>query len=84
MIYFPIPKVEQRLLLWKTMFKSLQLDEEVNLRKIAQSYELAGGAIINVLRYCAIQSLNRIEQVVFYDDIILGIQKELFKEGKTL
>lgn len=84
MIYFPIPKVEQRLLLWKTMFRSLQLDEEVNLRKIAQSYELAGGAIINVLRFCAIQSLNRKEQIVFYDDIIIGIQKELFKEGKTL
>jgi hypothetical protein len=37
-----------------------------------------------VLRYCALQSLARKEQVVYYDDIILGIQKELFKEGKTL
>lgn len=84
MIYFPMPKLEQRLQLWKIMFHALKLDEEVNLRKIAQSYELAGGSIINVLRYCALQSLARKEQVVYYDDIILGIQKELFKEGKTL
>ncbi len=84
MIYFPMPKLEQRLQLWKIMFHALTLDHEVNLRKIAQSYELAGGSIINVLRYCALQSLARKEQIVYYDDIILGIQKELFKEGKTL
>jgi hypothetical protein len=84
MIYFPMPKLEQRLQLWNAMFKGLELDTDVNLRKIAQSYELAGGAIINVLRYCALQSLSRKEQMVYYDDIILGIQKELFKEGKTL
>lgn len=49
MIYFPMPKLEQRLQLWKIMFHALKLDEEVNLRKIAQSYELAGGSIIHVL-----------------------------------
>lgn len=84
MIYFSMPRLEQRLKLWEKILSPLTLDKEIDLRKIAQSYELAGGAIINVLRHCALKSLTRKEQMVYYDDMIAGIQKELFKDGRTL
>ncbi|HNU17970.1 MAG TPA: ATP-binding protein [Saprospiraceae bacterium] len=84
MIYFPLPKPDQRLRLWKTTFKGLRFADNVNLRKIATSYELAGGAITNVLRFCALESFSRDEQLVYHDDIISGIKKELYKDGKTM
>lgn len=84
MIYFPLPRADQRLRLWKTTFKGLKLADDVNLRKIATSYELAGGAITNILRHCALESFSRQEQLVYYDDIISGIKKELYKDGKTM
>lgn len=84
-IYFPLPNFEQRLTLWQNAFSTgLQLDEDVNLEQIANDYVLAGGNIINVLRYCSLTALRRGHNVVYMEDIVDGIKKELRKEGKTL
>ena len=84
-IYFPLPNFEQRLTLWQNAFATgLQLDEDVNLEQIANDYVLAGGNIINVLRYCSLTALRRGHNVVYMEDIVDGIKKELRKEGKTL
>ncbi len=84
MIFFPMPKPEQRLKLWKRAFADFELDKDVDLWKIAKTHELAGGAVINVLRYCAIMAVVRGEKKIFEDDIQEGIRKEFKKEGKTL
>ena len=83
-IYFPIPRPEQRLRLWANAFSNIPLNRNVNLDKIAEKYELTGGAIINVLRQCALIAIERDPPVVNEKDIVFGIRKELKKEGKTI
>ncbi len=83
MIYFPMPRPEQRFQLWKKAFEGCNL-EEVDLWKIAQEYEMAGGAIINILRYCALLAAQRAGNLIYQEDIEYGIRKEFRKEGKTI
>ncbi len=83
MIYFAIPSAEHRVKLWKQSFSDKTvLEEKVDLVDIAAKYELAGGAIINVTRYCSMMALKRKTNVILLKDIQAGIRKEFGKEGK--
>lgn len=85
MILFPMPDVEQRERLWRKAFSPKSaLAADVDLHAIAQQYELAGGAITNVVRYASLRALGRRSNVIFLNDIIRGIKRELKKEGKTV
>lgn len=85
MIYFPMPGPAHRRILWEQSFShKTTLDPKVNLTEIAQKYELAGGAIINVVRYCTMKALKRGDQVIMREDIINGIRREFEKDGKTV
>lgn len=85
MINFDMPGPAQRLQLWSNAFEGVcELDSDVNLQKIAHDYELAGGAIINVLRYCALGAITREKKHVARDDLIEGIRRELRKENRTI
>ena len=83
-IYFPIPEEYERLKLWKKVFETgtLPLDNTIDLNGIAREHQIAGGSIINVLRYAAIKAVNRKPEKVLQADIEMGIRKELKKEGK--
>ncbi len=83
-IYFPMPRPEQRLKLWKNAFENCQLAENVDLPQIAEKFELTGGAIINVLRYCSLLAVEKDPPIIDQLDIFTGIKKELRKEGKTV
>ena len=83
MLYFSLPNEDQRYQLWVQAFKPpIQLEEKVDFYHIAQKYPISGGAIANVLRYCAIKAIERKEQCVFLRDIEKGIRKEYRKIGK--
>ena len=85
MIYFAPPRPEQRLRLWRSAFaQAHRLDADVDLERLARDYELAGGAIINVLRYAALMTLRRGAQLIGQHDIEHGIRRELRKEGKII
>ncbi|MNY65328.1 proteasome-activating nucleotidase [compost metagenome] len=85
MIHFTMPSPEERMLLWKKAFTGkCQLDPDINLENIAEQYELAGGAIINVLRYCALKAIQKNETVVSNQDLLEGIRREFKKENRTL
>lgn len=84
MIYFPMPRPDQRMKLWKNAFVSCKMANDVDLWKIANEFEMAGGAIINVLRYCSLAAIERNPPEIKQLDILLGIKKELRKEGKTM
>lgn len=84
MIYFPVPTYELRVELWKKAFgQDFELAPSVDINSIAKNYDMAGGAITNVLRYCGLKALSREDNVILQEDIIAGIRKELIKEGKT-
>jgi len=84
MIYFSMPRPEHRLKLWEKAFERCKLSDDVNLWKISTDHELAGGSIINVLRYCSLLAIERAIPEIKQIDIINGIKKELRKEGKTM
>jgi SpoVK/Ycf46/Vps4 family AAA+-type ATPase len=83
-LYFPIPKPKERIKLWKKYFSGpFNLEGSIDFKKISTEYEITGGGIINVLKYCAIKSFSRPDKMVFFDDILNGMRNELQKEGKT-
>ena len=84
-IYFPLPEAEERMKLWSNIFsKKTILEDEVNLDRFAEKYELAGGALTNVARYAALCAAQENRRKICNDDIIRALAKELHKEGKIL
>jgi len=85
LVYFPAPDVEQRFELWKnTLDGKTRLEDQVDLCRLAEDYELTGGAITNVIRFGAINALQRQHEKISHDDLVSGVIKELRKEGKTV
>jgi AAA+ superfamily predicted ATPase len=84
-IYFPMPKPEQRLRIWKDGFSdSSKLSGEIDLADLARQYELSGGAIMNVVRYASLKALSRHSSEIRSEELFDGIKKEFEKEGRTV
>ncbi|MFN0194230.1 MAG: ATP-binding protein [Aestuariivirga sp.] len=82
-VYFPMPRPEERLRLWRQGFSpKAQLEKSVDLEKIAAQYELCGGAIMNVVRYASLQALESGGGLVTLETLERGIRREHVKEGK--
>ena len=83
-IYFPMPRPEERLRLWRQGFSvQAQLEPTLNLEKIAQEHTLAGGSIMNVIHYASLQALKEGRNVITSEDVSQGIRREYAKEGKN-
>jgi AAA+ superfamily predicted ATPase len=84
-IHFTMPSAEERYQLWKGAFSgTCTLHPDIDLYRIAEDYELAGGSIINILRFCALSAIRRNDSVVTRQELIAGIRKEFKKENKTM
>jgi SpoVK/Ycf46/Vps4 family AAA+-type ATPase len=59
-INFPMPRPGERLDLWKKAIpEAVTLGEDISLHSIAGKYEISGGAMMNVVRYCLLMTLRR-------------------------
>lgn len=75
-----MPTPKQRYQLWQNAFASTcTLSPDIDLYKVAENYELAGGAIINVFRFCALSASRRNDTVVTKEEFFIGLQGELKK-----
>jgi hypothetical protein len=85
-ILFPMPDAQARLRLWRDMFGTgrIALDPKIDFAALAADHELAGGAIVNVLRHACLLAVVRSPAVVEPADIMSGIKEELRKEGRYL
>jgi hypothetical protein len=84
-IDFPMPRAEQRLRIWQKTFSGrTRLAQDVDLPLISREFEISGGSIINVVRFCSLMAMKRNDRMIFRDDILLGIEKEFLKEGRTM
>jgi len=84
-IHFNMPSAEERYQLWKDAFSgTCTLHSDIDLYQIAEEYELAGGSIINVLRFCALSAIRRDDTVVNLFELMTGLRREFKKENKTL
>jgi len=85
LVYFPLPDVSQRHRLWENTLNGRSgLADGVDLKHLANDYELSGGAITNVVRYGAISALQMNRSSISRDDLVIGVTRELRKEGKTV
>ncbi len=83
-IHFPMPKQNERLRLWKSAFSPhTPLQEGLDLGAIAAAYEMAGGGIVNVVRYATLMALKNGRRTILRNDLLDGIRREYQKEGKT-
>lgn len=83
-IHFPIPDYEQRIKLWDMILPTHEYrDEQLNINEIAEKFDIAGGAILNVVRYSILKSLQT-KKRISKDLIISGIKKEAKKEGRLI
>ncbi len=83
-IFFPMPRPEERLRLWRQGFPAkAQLDPDADLTKLAREHELAGGAIINVIRFACLRALEAGDHRITAALLREGIRREFAKEGKS-
>jgi hypothetical protein len=92
MVHFPLPGPEERERLWQQAFKDIAVldnrSQPASFQDLAEQHKVAGGAIINVLRYCVLLQLQRqlpgqpLPPLVLVD-VQAGLRRELSKEGKT-
>lgn len=84
-VEFPMPTPTERYRLWKEALPSqVELDEKTSLKAIAKDYKLAGGAILNIVRYALLMTLQKQAKIIDHNDLLTGIRRELQKEGKSL
>ena len=82
-VYFPIPRQEERLRLWRKSFSSkARLEESIDLEKVAAQFELCGGSIMNVVRYASLQAIENGGSLVTLDTLLRGIRREHANAGK--
>lgn len=85
MIYFPVPGMEERARLWQGAFSSpVKMETTVDLARIAEEFEISGGAIVNVLRSSSLTTLRGGREEIRTEDIRHGIRREFRKDGKLI
>lgn len=85
MVYFPVPGPEERAQLWSGAFtRQLRLEPSVDLARIAEEFEISGGAIVNVLRSSSLATLRGGRDAIRMEDIRQGIRREFRKDGKVI
>lgn len=85
LVYFPVPRAPERLLLWQKAFPAqIQLGPDIDLQKIAHKYELTGSNIINIVQYASLELLSKGALVLNEEDLVSAIQREYAKEDKII
>lgn len=81
-INFPMPETPERLALWQNSFSpETPLEEQINLEEISEKYAIAGGSMMNIVRYCTVQAVKRGDRKIRKTDLVKAIRKELEKDG---
>ena len=86
-IHFPVPDKSQRFKLWKNILgNQMPKADDIDLMHMSENYELAGGSIINAVRFGALMAVQRKngEAKLTQSDLIEGISRELKKQGKSI
>jgi SpoVK/Ycf46/Vps4 family AAA+-type ATPase len=84
-IQFPMPNAQERLKLWsQSLPASIPYQDNLPLARLAETYEMSGASILNVVQYAALRALSREDRTLFGQDLMDGIRRELRKEEKTL
>lgn len=84
-VEFIRPGIKERRILWDNyLFSKFEFEDSFPIDQVVEEYDVTGGEIINVLRYCAIRAAKRNEKKILIDDVLSGIKREYKKVNKTL
>ena len=84
-VHFPVPtEAERYRLWWGALSERMALDETIDLKEIAEKYDLTGGSIVNVVRYATLMAVANGTDRIQYGDLMDGIRREYMKMGRTL
>jgi hypothetical protein len=84
-IQFPLPAANERLRIWRNAFPDkVRLEPQLKLEAVAEKYEVAGGTIMNAVRFSSLRALNRGDATIMREDIEEGLRREFSKEGRRL
>lgn len=82
---FEVPNAKERLKLWQANFPMTSvLDKGLELKELAEKYELTGGSISNAICSSYLKSLKENRNIIKKKDIIDAIKNEYILEGKAL
>ena len=83
-IHFPMPTKELREQLWQKSFSPCStLAENIDMGMISEKYEITGGAIMNVVRFCSLMAMKNDCTEISKGDLVKGILRELNNEGRS-
>jgi hypothetical protein len=84
-IHFPMPRAEERHKIWvKTVPPRMEVDADIDWKMIATRFELSGAGILNIVHYCAVQSLANPTELLNAKRLESAILREFIKEGKVV
>lgn len=84
-VHFPFPKTDERILLWKKALpERLSFAADVDMKQLADRYEISGANITNIVAWCALMALDKGDMLVTERMLRDGVARELAKEGRTL
>jgi hypothetical protein len=83
-ILFRMPDATLRRRIWHDLFtgQNFALADDIDLDAIADEFELAAGAVLNVLRYACLQAVRRQPAILTRRDLHEGIRAERHKEQR--
>ncbi|HEX3349533.1 MAG TPA: ATP-binding protein [Acetobacteraceae bacterium] len=83
-IYFPLPRSEERARLWRQGFSPrAELREDLDLDIIARDHALSGGSIMNAIRFASLRALKNGGRPIGHHDLLHAIRREMAKEGRA-
>ena len=82
MIHYTIPNPYQRFRLWTNALKGFLDLSDKEITKIADAYEISGGAIKNIIQFGWLKAKS-INQPISKETLLMGIRRELSKDGKS-
>jgi hypothetical protein len=83
-IYFNVPNFQERLQLWENSLKAFDIDQNLDLSKLAEKYEVSGAAISNAIQFAWLNARRHQRKNIGSFDIEAGLLRELSKEGKSV
>jgi AAA+ superfamily predicted ATPase len=84
-IHFPIPRAEERYVIWSNTFPAqIEIAEDIDWRHVAARYELTGANILNVVHYCSVEALADQSCRLDLKRLESGILREYIKEGRVV
>ncbi|WP_339366909.1 ATP-binding protein [Calothrix sp. 336/3] len=85
LIQFPIPNAKERSQLWHIAFPSqVKLTQDIDLTELANTYEMSGSDIMNVVQHCCLQVLQGSYTAINQEILLKAIKREFSKAGKIL